>query len=74
MSFTDEDLGRLKKWMKKPKFTCGGDGYLAPEPLERIQALLARLEAAEKLIIYRGNYAEEAIAFEEWRKSKGDSA
>lgn len=45
MSFTDEDLKRLKEWMATPRGPRFG---LFPEDVE---GLLARLEAAEKLAL-----------------------
>jgi hypothetical protein len=68
MKFTDDDLKRLKEEM---------DAY--PELRDfKVDALLARLEAAEKLILLRGTHIPNATITREtetavwaWRKAAG---
>ena len=57
--FTDDDL---KLWKEKKEY-----GY------EKLQALLARLEAAEKVVECAVDcYQMESKVVEAWRKSKGE--
>lgn len=79
--FTDDDLKRLKEWMKNPKMTDGS--IIGMETMQKIAALLSRLEAAEKVcdMTYKnlGMYSsieglprEIVKSMEAWRKSKGE--
>lgn len=70
MSFGDEDLKRLKEWIKNPIFNYGSP--------EKIEALLARLEAAEWVVSEveraqrHGNVSDDFIeCVKAWRKSVG---
>jgi hypothetical protein len=77
-AFTDEDLKRLKDMCK-----AEGTGSLRTFYRHEIQALLARLEAAEKVfhsgedclpscaVFDRGNYCDCGV--EAWRKQAGKS-
>lgn len=73
MTFTDDDLKRLKN---RNIYRCPCGNILCPEPFD-IKALLARLEAAEKVceehLIFRKqiNYSVMGGTLEAWRKAAG---
>jgi hypothetical protein len=70
MAFTDDDLKRLKE--------IATERLVYPMSNETLKALLARLEAAEKLILLRGTHLPNATITREietavwaWRKAAG---
>lgn len=68
MPFDDTDLKRLKELNNAP--TC--QEFIEWLTTERCNALLARLEAAEKLIGYRETKLGYDRLLNAWRKSKGE--
>lgn len=68
MTFTDDDLKRLKENQCAVK-DCVGVGRLSCRDLD---ALLARLEAAEAIVErWDKDILVEKALFETWRKAKG---
>ena len=69
MPFSDDDLKRLKEWAH----VCGCTSYEGKKPCrhEETNALLARLEAAEKMINANPDSRSYDLAYNEWRKAAG---
>ena len=74
MSFTDEDLKRLKDHTEE----CIGSEITTAVPAKRMKALLARLKAAEKCCQWMAERDHIISAFrsaweplDEWRKAAG---
>lgn len=75
MAFTDDDLKRLKEMLFHK---CEGEDNPPPmpfngSPIEKMKALLARLEAAEDAVeqAYRCT-SENRNYYDKWRKAKGE--
>lgn len=67
-TFTDDDLKQLKECLNgtnKYGISCRGE-------CADLSSLLARLEAAEKLIVACGQDINISKQYEAWRKSKGE--
>ena len=67
MSFTDEDLKRLR--LRSQEYRCPCGNILCPAPTD-FQALLSRLEAAEKCLVADPMPYDDR--FQAWRKAKGE--
>ena len=72
MTFTDEDLRLVKEDIKKTRY--GFDDF-DHSGIDDLEALIHRLEAAEKVIYVMGSdplSGKVGKAYEAWRKSKGE--
>lgn len=80
MSFTDDDLKRLKELLHKAHSEGWTGCYMCSRFKEDSYALLARLEAAEKVIQAHNDLERENINYDKfvgllnaWRRAKGES-
>jgi hypothetical protein len=81
MTFTNDDLKRLKEWLENPKFTSA-NGYLADGPTHLGKALITRLVAAERVITTTFSWLNHTMddsrltaaraAYKEWFRAKGE--
>ena len=73
MTFTDDDLKRLKNGMSTLRMAMNVTEYSLGK--EELEALIARLEAAEKVCLYNemGAYVTPVIreCLKSWRKTVG---
>jgi hypothetical protein len=75
MTFTDDDLKRLKEFKDKHQYFNFPTAWDANEQYDLINALLARLEAAEKVLIHVEKYFNPSDygnrLLNKWRKAAG---
>jgi len=74
MSFTDENVKLLKNFVTHNCATCAGKAPKMPfngSPYEKITALLAGLEAAEKVLGFEVGSFEYEKYLLVWRKAAG---
>lgn len=73
-TFSDDDLKRLKE-APFPGITVIGEfGFHCVHDEDKVKALIARLEAAERLIEACGQDINVSKQYEAWRRSKGEIA
>lgn len=72
LRFTDDDLAKLKEEISwtKGQITILGTREMAHVFPEKLEALINRLEAAEKLIGHQDD-AEWLVLYKEWEKVSG---
>lgn len=76
MTFTDDDLKRLKEDMKESRYVHIGDsGRVCLFPNTKLKALLARLACAEAICEVMKSWQENGLAecdlLNDWLESKG---